>query len=196
MVFNASCSEKRILIIDDMPEIRFSLRRQMGSLGCDTHRAQQHRQGCAGEARKRVLSISSCVITTSPAVPTGNNSSNSCVAATSSASGVLFVMVTGEKSYDSVVTAAECLPDDYLLKPFTADTLKMRLERLLDKKQRLRPSRSPARHRKNWNGVISACDEIIMPPRIVTWSTPCASRATPCCRRATPKPPRLSTSRC
>ena len=35
----------------------------------------------------------------------------------------LFVMVTGERQYERVVSAAELAPNDYILKPFAADTL-------------------------------------------------------------------------
>jgi len=74
--------------------------------------------------------------------------------------GVLFIMVTAEKGYESVVTAAECLPDDYLLKPFTADTLRQRLERLLERKRRLARI-DQFQDAGNWSGTVSACDEII-----------------------------------
>lgn len=50
-----------------------------------------------------------------------------------------FLMITGETGYEQVSTAAEYSPDDYLLKPFTADTLTTRLIRILEKKEALRP---------------------------------------------------------
>lgn len=50
-----------------------------------------------------------------------------------------FLMITGETGYEQVSTAAEYSPDDYLLKPFTADTLTTRLVRILEKKEALRP---------------------------------------------------------
>lgn len=40
----------------------------------------------------------------------------------------IFIMVTAERAYAKVVSAAELAPSDYLLKPFTADTL---LERVI-----------------------------------------------------------------
>lgn len=73
---------------------------------------------------------------------------------------VSFVMVTAEKNYESVVTVAECMPDEYLLKPFTAEALKTRLERLLEKKERLARI-DQLQDKGNWLGVITACDEII-----------------------------------
>ncbi len=46
----------------------------------------------------------------------------------------LFVMVTGERAYEKVVSAAELAPDDYILKPFTADALQDRLEKCIRKR--------------------------------------------------------------
>lgn len=72
----------------------------------------------------------------------------------------LFIMVTAETGYESVITAAECMPDDYLLKPFTAETLKTRLERLLEKKARLAVI-DKLQDKAAWLEIITACDEII-----------------------------------
>jgi tetratricopeptide (TPR) repeat protein len=72
----------------------------------------------------------------------------------------LFIMITAEKSYEKVVSAAECLPDDYLLKPFTAETLQTRLERLLEKKTRLAKI-DALQDKGQWPAVITACDEVI-----------------------------------
>jgi tetratricopeptide (TPR) repeat protein len=45
------------------------------------------------------------------------------------------MMITGERSYKKVVAAAEFAPDDYLIKPFTANQLLERLSRVSEKKQ-------------------------------------------------------------
>ena len=39
------------------------------------------------------------------------------------------MMVTAERTYDRVMSAAELAPDDYLVKPFTEETLRLRLVR-------------------------------------------------------------------
>ncbi len=46
----------------------------------------------------------------------------------------IFMMVTGEQSYEQVVSAVELVPDDYIIKPFSPDKLLLRLERILVKK--------------------------------------------------------------
>lgn len=46
----------------------------------------------------------------------------------------IFIMVTAERSYERVVSAAELAPNDYLLKPFTPDELLSRVTRALTKR--------------------------------------------------------------
>lgn len=51
----------------------------------------------------------------------------------------VFIIVTGERRAQKVMSAAELTPDAIVLKPFTADALLARLARALYRKQRLRP---------------------------------------------------------
>lgn len=48
--------------------------------------------------------------------------------------GTIFFMVTSERAYEKVVSAAELAPTDYILKPFTADMLLIRIGRALEKR--------------------------------------------------------------
>lgn len=52
----------------------------------------------------------------------------------------LFLMVTGERQYERVVSAAELAPNDYILKPFAADTLHDRIQRALEKREAFMPA--------------------------------------------------------
>lgn len=52
----------------------------------------------------------------------------------------LFVMITGERNYERVISAAELAPNDYILKPLTADTLHSRLVRAFDKREAFLPA--------------------------------------------------------
>lgn len=46
----------------------------------------------------------------------------------------VFMIITGERAYQKVVSVAELAPDDYLIKPFTVDQLEIRLLRAITKK--------------------------------------------------------------
>jgi len=46
----------------------------------------------------------------------------------------IFMMVTGEQTYEQVVSAVELIPDDYIIKPFSPDKLLFRLDRIVAKK--------------------------------------------------------------
>ncbi len=55
------------------------------------------------------------------------------------AQSTLFIMVTAEGQLSKVTSVAELMPDDYVLKPFKADTLLERLVRALDRRAALLP---------------------------------------------------------
>lgn len=46
----------------------------------------------------------------------------------------VFLMVTAERSYEQVVAAVELTPDDYVIKPFSAEILSLRLNKAVQKK--------------------------------------------------------------
>ncbi len=148
-----------VLILDDLPEARTSLRTLVGSLGCESVAVA----GNVRDALEQVRNNSFDLILADYFLggeTDGQQFLEYLRTRRVIGRGVLFVMVTGEKGYESVVTAAECMPDDYLLKPFTGDVLKLRLERLLEKKQRL-ANIDKMQDKNDWAGVIRACDEII-----------------------------------
>ena len=73
----------------------------------------------------------------------------------------VFLMVTGETSYEQVSTAAEYVPDDYLIKPFTSQTLQTRLERIIDRKQALRPVYEHLGERGDKQKALTECDAML-----------------------------------
>lgn len=52
----------------------------------------------------------------------------------------LFVMITGERNYERVIAACELLPNDYILKPLNAETLRVRLLRAFEKRDAFQPA--------------------------------------------------------
>jgi DNA-binding NarL/FixJ family response regulator len=52
----------------------------------------------------------------------------------------IFIMLTSEAAHDKVVSAAELAPTEYILKPFTADTLNQRIQRALARRAAMLPA--------------------------------------------------------
>jgi tetratricopeptide (TPR) repeat protein len=72
-----------------------------------------------------------------------------------------FLMITGETGYEQVSTAAEYAPDDYLIKPFTSQALGARLERILDKKSALKPLYQQLGDKGDRRKALEACDALL-----------------------------------
>ena len=73
----------------------------------------------------------------------------------------VFLMITGETGYEQVSTAAEYAPDDYLLKPFTSETLRTRLSRILDKKEALKRLYQHMGEKGDRSKALAMCDILI-----------------------------------
>lgn len=153
-------SDKYGLLIDDIPEMRSAVRVQLRDIGlekCDAARnikeaierlSANHYdlivcdynlgQGADGQQllelvrRRKILPLTTA-----------------------------FLMITGETGYEQVSTAAEYSPDDYLLKPFTADALGLRVARVLDKKEALESIYEHLGEKGDNAKAISACDVLI-----------------------------------
>lgn len=72
----------------------------------------------------------------------------------------VFMMVTAESYYEKVVATAELAPDDYMIKPFSAEVLRSRLENVLQKKKAFAEVH---RHLMNQDldASLAACDDLI-----------------------------------
>lgn len=159
MAIRTPFSDKRVLILDDLPEMRSTLRSQVGSLGCEQIAVSSNVKDSLEQLKTNSFDVILCDYYLAGGTD-GQQFLEFLRNRRIIGRDVLFVMITAEKTYQNVVTAAECLPDDYLLKPFTADTLKSRLERLLEKKNRLARV-DQLQNKGDWRGVIAACDEIL-----------------------------------
>ncbi|MBV1775694.1 response regulator [Burkholderiaceae bacterium DAT-1] len=71
---------------------------------------------------------------------------------------VVFVMVTGERRGKLVMSAAEQAPDGYLLKPFTAEQVKHRLDKLLVRKREFQ-SLDQAMLRQDYFKALAECND-------------------------------------
>lgn len=157
--FHALCAEKSVLILDSLPEMRSFMRSQITHFGC-------RRVVMSGTVREALeqLKTAPVDIIISDYHLTGETTGQQLLEYLRTRNiigrGVIFLMVTAEHSFESVVTAAEHLPDAYLLKPFTTETIRSRLEALLRKKQRLAKI-DQLQDKRNWDGVIQACDQLI-----------------------------------
>lgn len=72
----------------------------------------------------------------------------------------VFVMVTAERGYEKVVSAVELAPDDYLIKPFTGEQLRVRLERATYKKEAFAPVYE-LMEKGDLRAAIATCDTMV-----------------------------------
>jgi len=74
--------------------------------------------------------------------------------------GTVFMMVTAESYYEKVVATAELAPDDYMIKPFSPEVLRNRLESVLLRKRAFRDAYRHF-HAQELDAAIAACDKLI-----------------------------------
>lgn len=127
-------ARKRALLIDRYPNARSSLRIMLAALGVTA----VHNAGTSAEVLRQVKAHHFDIILSDYQLEDGRDGQQLLeelrqqrLVALSS----VFMLITSERAYHNVVSIAELAPDDYLIKPFTADELHGRLVRALYKKQ-------------------------------------------------------------
>lgn len=153
-------SNKRILIIDDIKEVRTQLQLTVSMIGFER---LQH-VATIKDAMEKISSMDYDVILCDYNLGKGTNGQqfleylriNEKLSRSS-----IFVMVTAENSYEKVIATAEYMPDDYLLKPFTAAHFLSRLEALLDRQEMLKAI-NQAYDKRAWALAIEESDKLLM----------------------------------
>ena len=123
----------KFLVIDDQPAARDSLRICAQSMGAFSVEFSVGYQDAISRIRARTPDIILCDYELS------EDRSGQQLLEELRRQGMLpeetvFMMVTAEQSYEQVVAAVELVPDDYIIKPFSPDRLKFRLDRVLRRK--------------------------------------------------------------
>jgi DNA-binding response OmpR family regulator/Tfp pilus assembly protein PilF len=148
-------NRKRTLVVDDRPGMLSSLKRALEACGVRNPHAVRSAHEAVARLRNMRYDLVLSDFDLGPG-PDGQQLLEYCRREQLLAPGTVFVMVTAERGYDRVMSAAEMAPDDYLVKPFTEETLRLRLARAIERKHMLAPLhelRAGAQH----EALLAAC---------------------------------------
>ena len=152
-------NRKRTLVVDDHPGMLSSLTRALEACGIRTAHAVRNAHEAVARLRNMRYDIVLADFDLGPG-PDGQQLLEHCRQERLLAPAAVFMMVTAERAYDRVMSAAELAPDDYLVKPFTEETLRLRLVRAIERKRSLAAIHE-LRSRDDHEGLLQAADRLI-----------------------------------
>lgn len=159
MAVITALSNKKLLVIDDLPGMRAQMKLAMASLGFEKVSVVADTKAALAALAESSFDIILCDYYLGDRT-NGQQFLEYLRHKKLVEPWVIFIMVTAERTYDQVMRAAEVLPDDYLVKPFTAGQLQTRLEKLIDKRDRFYEV-DDALARNDWARVVAACDRMM-----------------------------------
>jgi DNA-binding response OmpR family regulator len=126
-------NKKRFLVIDDQPQARDALRTIAQTIGAFAVEFASNYQDAIFRIRNNSPDIILCDYMLGEG-RSGQQLLEELRRFNLLPDETIFMMVTGEQSYEQVVSAVELVPDDYIIKPFSPDKLVLRLDRIVAKK--------------------------------------------------------------
>jgi len=124
----------RVLLVDRHTTARNSLRIILSTLGV----SGVHSAGTSAEVLRQVKAYSFDIILADYHLDDGRDGQQLLEELRQKhliSLSTVYMIITAERAYHNVVSVAELAPDDYLVKPFTAEQLQTRLARTIYKKQ-------------------------------------------------------------
>lgn len=159
LVLQQSLTKKRVLIVDRHPPARESLRLMLAALGVTA----VHGAGNSAEVIRQVKANRFDIVLSDFVLDDGRDGQQLLEELRHAhliPLGTVYLIITSERGYTNVVSMAELAPDDYLIKPFTADQLQARLVKAIFKKHVLRRIYEQI-ERGALQEAIAACDRVI-----------------------------------
>lgn len=167
LILRQALAKKRVLIIDRHPPARDALRLMLSALEVTA----VHGAGNSAEVLRQVNSHRFDIVLSDFILDDGRDGQQLLEELRHAhliPLSTVYMIITGERSYNNVVSLAELAPDDYLIKPFTADQLQTRLVRAIYKKHILHRIYNQI-ERGDLQEAIAACDRVIQqhPPYLL-----------------------------
>ncbi|TVZ40876.1 tetratricopeptide repeat protein [Alteromonadaceae bacterium 2753L.S.0a.02] len=150
---------KKCLIVDDFPEIRGSLTRTLRTFGVNTVDTAANGEEAIKACGKKKYDIVLCDYNLG-AGKDGQQILEEVRYLRVLLMTSLFVMITGESSREMVLGALECQPDDYITKPYTQQSLKVRLNKAIVRHEALLPIKK-AISDGDYRTALDTCNEMI-----------------------------------
>jgi len=157
---NAPLRDRTGLLIDDLQEMRSSVRIQLSDIGLEKCDQARNVKEAVERLTQRQYDLIICDYNLGQGAD-GQQLLELLRRRNLLPHSSVFLMITGETGYEQVSTAAEYAPDDYLLKPFTSELLRNRLLRILDKKQALQPLYQHLGEKGDSKKALAACDALL-----------------------------------
>jgi CheY-like chemotaxis protein len=150
---------KKILVVDDIPEMRSTIKQMLQSLGAtDIEMAKNGRDTIASLVRK-AFDLVLCDYNLGDGKD-GQQVLEEAKHRELIGYSTVFVMVTAENAMDTVMAVVEHNPDDYLTKPFAKELLARKIETAFKKKRELEEIEL-ALHRRQPEKALALCDQKI-----------------------------------
>ncbi|HEX6734262.1 MAG TPA: response regulator [Azonexus sp.] len=159
LVLQQTLTKKRVLIVDRHSPARDSMRLMLGAIGVTA----VHGAGNSAEVIRQVRSNRFDIILSDFVLDDGRDGQQLLEELRHAhliPLATVYMVITSERGYTNVVALAELAPDDYLIKPFTADQLQARLIKAIYKKHVLRKIYEQI-ERGALQEAIAACDRVI-----------------------------------
>lgn len=154
-----SVSNKRVLIVDDIGEMRFMLKSLMSSLGYSKIDIEASGQA----ALKRILDGRYDIVLSDYNLG-GSIDGQQLLEITRKTYALdhstIFMMITADTAYEAVVSVLEYQPDSYLVKPFPPEAFMRRLGRVIQQKKVFH-NINQARLHEDWDKVIEEAKYIM-----------------------------------
>lgn len=159
LILQQTLTKKRVLIVDRHSPARDSLRLMLGALGVTA----VHGAGNSAEVIRQVKANRFDIVLSDFVLDDGRDGQQLLEELRHAhliPLSTVYLIITSERGYTNVVSLAELAPDDYLIKPFTAEQLQARLIKAIYKKHVLRRIYEQI-ERGALQEAIGACDRVI-----------------------------------
>lgn len=159
--------KKNILIVDDFHEFRASLRFMLQSFGAVSIDGAGTGEAALDFIENKAYDIILCDYNLGFQQKDGQQILEEVKSRELIKLSTVFIMITAENTTEMIMGVAEYYPDDYLIKPFTKEILKSRIEKAIRKKEDFEIVEA-AVHRKEYRRAIALCEQQIQkhPPNI------------------------------